>query len=123
MEDFCWSVHIRQAVLRAIPCCFAHMFNFMVILYYNWPLILQQIATLSQKSLIIQTNGERRTFHCQIKIIGDPSNPLSIDVEHDALVKLQKVLRAQKKELSLSELKTAIEPKLRASGKKIVLEV
>ena len=82
-----------------------------------------QRVTLSQKNLIIRTNGKRLTFHCEIKIIGDPSKPLSIDVEHDALVKLQKVLREQKKELSLSELKTAIESKLRASGKEITLEV
>ena len=82
-----------------------------------------QRVTFSQKNLIIRTNGKRRTFPCEIKIIGDPSNPMSIDVEHDAVVKLQKVLRAQKKELSLSELKTAIESKLRASGKEITLEV
>ena len=82
-----------------------------------------QRVTLSQKNLIIRTNGKRLPFHCEIKIIGDPSKPLSIDVEHDALVKLQKVLREQKKELSLSELKTAIESKLRASGKEITLEV
>ena len=82
-----------------------------------------QRVTLSQKNIVIRTEGKRQTFRCEIKIIGDPSNPLSIDVEHDALVKLQKVLRAQKKELSLSELKTAIESKLRAFGKQITLEV
>lgn len=82
-----------------------------------------QRVTLSQRTLVIRTDGKRRTFRCEIKIIGDPSNPLSIDVEHDALVKLQKVLKEQKKELSLSELKTAIESKLRALGKEITLEV
>lgn len=84
--------------------------------------IFQQV-TISRRNLIICANGKKRTFRCEIKIIGDPSNPLSIDVEHDALVKLQKVLRAQKKELSLSDLKTAIESKLRASGKEITLEI
>ncbi|HSB33761.1 MAG TPA: nickel insertion protein [Nitrospirota bacterium] len=84
--------------------------------------IFQQV-TFSQKDLVIRTNGKRRTFCCEVKIIGDPSDPLSVDVEHDALVKLQKVLKAQKKELSLSDLKTAIESRLRSSGKKIVLEV
>ena len=82
-----------------------------------------QRVTLSQKNLIIRTKGKRQTFRFEIKIIGDPSKPLSIDVEHDALVKLQKVLREQKKELSLSELKTAIESKLLGSGKEITLEV
>jgi hypothetical protein len=84
--------------------------------------IFQQV-TLAQKNLVIRMNGKRRTFRCEIKIIGDPSNPLSIDVEHDVLVKLQKVLRTQKKELSLCELRTAIESKLRAFGKEITLEV
>src|ERR1700690_2367476 len=82
-----------------------------------------QRLTPSQKTLVIRTNGKRRMFHCDIKIIGDPADPLSIDVEHDDLVKLQKVLREQKKELSLSELKTAIESNLRASGKEITLKV
>jgi len=82
-----------------------------------------QRVTLSQKDLIIRSNGKKRTYHCEIKIIGDPSNPLSIDVEHEALVRLQKVLRAEKKELSLSDLKTAIESKLRTSGKEIVLDI
>jgi len=82
-----------------------------------------QPVTLSKTKLIICTNGTRRSVHCEIKVIGDPANPLSIDVEHDALVKLQKVLRAQKKDLSLSEIKTAVESKLRASREKITLEV
>jgi uncharacterized protein (DUF111 family) len=82
-----------------------------------------QRVTLSQKNLVIRADGKRRTFRCEIKIIGDPSNPLSIDVEHDALVKLQKALKAQKKELSLSELKTAIESRLRAPVKEITLDI
>ena len=82
-----------------------------------------QRVTFSRKNLVIPSKGKRRMVHCEIKIIGDPSSPLSIDVEHDALVKLQKVLRAQKKELSLSELKTEIESKLRTSGKEITLDV
>jgi pyridinium-3,5-bisthiocarboxylic acid mononucleotide nickel chelatase len=82
-----------------------------------------QRVTLSQKNLVIRAAGKRRTFRCEIKIIGDPSNPLSVDVEHDALVKLQKALKAQKKELSLSELKTAIESRLRAPGNEITLDV
>jgi uncharacterized protein (DUF111 family) len=82
-----------------------------------------QRVTFSRKNLVIRSKGKRRMVHCEIKIIGDPSNPLSIDVEHDALVKLQKVLRAQRKELSLSELKTEIESKLRTSGKEITLDV
>jgi uncharacterized protein (DUF111 family) len=82
-----------------------------------------QRVTLSQKNLVIRADGKRRTFRCEIKIIGDPSNPLSIDVEHDALVKLQKALKAQKKELSLSELKTAIESRLRVPGNEITLDV
>lgn len=82
-----------------------------------------QRVTFSQKDLVIRVNGKRRTFRCEVKIIGDPSNPLSLDVEHDDLVKLQKALRSQKKELSLGELKTAIEARLRATGKEITLEV
>jgi len=82
-----------------------------------------QRVTLSQKKIIIRTDRKMRTVYCEIKIIGDPSNPLSIDVEHDALVKLQKVLRANKKELSLSKLKTVIEYKMRSSGEEITLEV
>jgi uncharacterized protein (DUF111 family) len=82
-----------------------------------------QRVTLSKKKLIIRTKGKRWSVHCEIKIIGNPSNPLSIYVEHDALVKLQKVLRAQKKEISLSELKIAIESKLRVSGEAITVDV
>jgi pyridinium-3,5-bisthiocarboxylic acid mononucleotide nickel chelatase len=82
-----------------------------------------QRVLLSKKKLTIRLAGKKISFQCEIKIIGDPSDPLSIDVEHDALVRLQKVLREHKKELSLSELKTSIEARLRAAGKEITLEI
>ena len=84
--------------------------------------IFQQV-TFAQRNLSIRVKGEERTVNCEIKIIGDPSKPLTIDVEHEDLVRLQKVLRDEKKDLSLCELRTMIESKLRGPGKEIVLEV
>jgi hypothetical protein len=58
-----------------------------------------------------------------VKVVGDPAEPLSIDVEHDALVTVQKLLKKKNRDLSLGELRTAIESKLRKSKKRIELDI
>ncbi|HXY54299.1 MAG TPA: nickel insertion protein [Nitrospirota bacterium] len=84
--------------------------------------VFQQI-TFQQRDLEVAVKGKKRTIRCEVKIVGDLSRPLSFDVEHDALVTMQKFLKGQNRDLSLSELRTAIESKLRTSKKTITLDI
>jgi len=84
--------------------------------------VFQQI-TIQQRNLVVAVQGKKRTIRCEVKIVGDLSRPLSFDVEHDALVTMQKFLKGQNRDLSLSELRTAIESKLRTSKKTITLDI
>jgi len=84
--------------------------------------VFQQV-TFQKREIVVEVNGQKKTVACEVKIVGEPSRPLSIDVEHDALVALQKLLKRQKREISLSELRTTIEAKLRTSKKKITLKI
>lgn len=79
-------------------------------------------VTFIKKNLKININGKSRSIPCELKLIGDKSRPLSVDIEHDFLVKIQKLLNNKSNSfISLSELRTSIESKLKESKKKIAL--
>jgi uncharacterized protein (DUF111 family) len=84
--------------------------------------LFQQVS-YEQRDLLVAVNGKKRTITCDVKVVGDPAEPLSIDVEHDALVTVQKLLKKKNRDLSLGELRTAIESKLRKSKKRIELDI
>jgi uncharacterized protein (DUF111 family) len=84
--------------------------------------LFQQIS-FQQRDLVVKAAGTKRTITCDVKIVGDPADPLSIDVEHDALVKIQKLLNKKNRACSLGELRTAIESKLRRSKRTILLDI
>ena len=84
---------------------------------------LFQQVTFQQRDLVVKVNGTKGMITCDVKIVGDPASPLSIDVEHDALVTIQKLLKKKNHDLSLAELRTAIEAKLRKSKKTILLNI
>ena len=84
--------------------------------------LFQQVA-YEQRNLVVAADGKKRKIICNVKIVGDPAEPLSIDVEHEALVTIQKMLREKNSDLSLGELRTAIESKLRTSKKTIQLDI
>jgi len=83
-----------------------------------------QRVTFAKKKLTIRVNGRVRTFQCEVKLIGDPLKPLSVDVEHDFLVKIQNLVREKLDcQIALSELRTAIESKLLESANEVILEI
>jgi len=50
-----------------------------------------QKVTFVEKTIHLSLNGKSKSLLCKFKIIGDPSAPMSIDVEHDFLVEVQKI--------------------------------
>lgn len=83
-----------------------------------------QRVTFAKKKLSIRVNGRVRTFQCEVKLIGDPAKPLSVDVEHDFLVKVQNLVREKLDcQIPLSELRTTIESKLLGPANDVMLEI
>ena len=77
-----------------------------------------------KKRLNIRINGKQESFPCEAKILGDPSHPISMDIEHDFLVEVQKALRMKHGfSISLIELRSQIEWALKESGDEIILEI
>ncbi len=74
-------------------------------------------VTYVKKKLKIKTVGKIKTFQCEVKLIGDPEKPVSMDIEHDFLVDVQRLVKEQMRCLiSLNDLRTMIESKLRETG-------
>jgi len=83
-----------------------------------------QHVTFVRKTITIKANGRTESFQCEVKLIGDPSRPLTVDIEHDLLVRVQEVLGTKiKLPVSLSELRTVIESRLRQSEDTITIEL
>lgn len=85
--------------------------------------VFQKVSFL-KKSLNVKVNGGKRSFQFEAKVIGDPAEPLSVDIEHDFLVKVQEILNtALNYSISLTELRTIIESRLKESGDEITVEI
>lgn len=83
-----------------------------------------QKITFSEKDIIVAVNGTRESFPCMVKILGDPADPLSLDIEHDFLTDLQKVLKDRYDYLiSLVELRSLIEVNLRGPERSVNIEI
>ena len=81
-------------------------------------------VTFARKNLTVKVNGQIRTFECKVKLIGEPSRPMSVDVEHDFLVEVQNLVREKMGcQISLSDLRTSIESKLLESVNNVTLEI
>jgi len=77
-----------------------------------------------KKTLHIQCHGNEESFPCELKMIGDPTNPLSVDIEHNFLVHVQRVLKEKwDSSLSLMELKNMIQSRMSESEDIITLEI
>ncbi|HSB33023.1 MAG TPA: nickel insertion protein [Nitrospirota bacterium] len=82
-----------------------------------------QPVTFASKNLRVSRNGASSTFRCDIKVIGDPSSPLAMDIEHDGLVAVRESIEKDLDlRLSLNDLRAMIESRLRDGGD-IVLEL
>lgn len=85
--------------------------------------VFQKVSFL-KKNLNIKVNGENRSFQFEAKVIGDPAEPLSVDIEHDFLVNVQDILNIHLNySISLNELRTVIESRLKESSDEITVEV
>ena len=85
--------------------------------------VFQRVSFL-KKNLNIKVNGGTRSFQFEVKIIGEPSEPLSVDIEHDFLVDVQQILNSSLNySISLNELRNVIESKLKESGDEITVEI
>jgi len=74
-------------------------------------------VTFAKKKLAITAKGKTESVECEIKLIGDPLTPLSVDIEHDVLVRIQRLIKEElDASFSLHELRTLIEARLREGG-------
>tara|TARA_B100002003_G_scaffold248847_1_gene283595 strand:- start:3457 stop:4020 length:564 start_codon:yes stop_codon:yes gene_type:complete len=81
-------------------------------------------VSILKKTLNININGVIEKLQCEIKLMGDPSKPLSVVIEHDFLVEIQKFLNEKLNNfVSLGRLRTVIESKLREPGDEITIEM
>jgi len=72
-----------------------------------------QVAFLT-KDLILSRNGSSLNLSCKVKVIGNPAAPLSLDIEHDALVSMQQAVQdGLGLAVSLIELRALIESRLK----------
>lgn len=84
--------------------------------------VFQRVA-FESRTLRVSTNGRCATFNCEIKVIGGPSAPLAMDIEHDCLVAVREAIEKDLGCLvSLSDLRMMIESRLKENGD-IVLEL
>lgn len=69
-------------------------------------------------------NGDIRAFNCRFKVIGELSDPITIDIEHDFLVELQKAIVGQwESYLSLEEIRNKIESSFEDSNEEITISL
>ena len=69
------------------------------------------------KNLTISKNGTSMNLSCKVKVIGEPAAPLSLDIEHDALVSMQRAVEdGLGTVVPLVELRAMIEAKLKDAG-------
>ncbi len=80
--------------------------------------------TFVEKSLHLNINGKSRTLQCKFKIVGDPSAPLSVDMEHDFLVEVQRIINSiSDTYISLNDLRRSIEASFSNSSDEIRVEI
>ncbi len=83
-----------------------------------------QNISFAKKNLTISANGVIQKTSCEIKLMGDSLNPVSVSVEHDFLVEIQKLLLDKSNHyISINELRKIIESKLRDPGDEITIEL
>jgi hypothetical protein len=80
--------------------------------------------TFVNKDIHLCKNGERRSIPCKFKVIGELSTPLAIDIEHDFLVEIQKIINKYSDNyISLEDLRIKIESSFSSSHNEITIEI
>lgn len=82
---------------------------------------VHQNVSFLRKGLLVRRNGRSRSLDFTVKVVGDPAEPLSVDVEHDFLVEAQEVMKEMGRHISLAELRTLVESKLNEPGDEITV--
>ncbi len=81
-------------------------------------------VTFVEKHLRLNINGKGKTLKCRFKVIGDPSDPISVDIEHDFVVEVQSVIENNSDAyISLNELRNIIEASFSDSSDEIEVEI
>lgn len=81
-------------------------------------------VTFVAKTVRIRLNGRSKSFQCRLKLIGEPSDPITIDVEHDFLVNLQETINSDWNiYFSLEELRNRVETPLRDGMEEITITI
>jgi uncharacterized protein (DUF111 family) len=79
-----------------------------------------QKVTLLKKTLTFNVNGVARSFVCEVKAVGEQDRLHSFDIDHDFLTDIHRVLNEELgHDISLIELRSMIESRLRDSGDSI----
>ncbi|MFO0754346.1 MAG: nickel insertion protein [Thermodesulfovibrionales bacterium] len=85
--------------------------------------IFYRVAYAARK-VTLRMKEKVQEFQCAVKLVGEPGQPLCMDVEHDFLVNVQTQVKEKMNCLiSLSELRTMIESKLRESDEEVTIEI
>jgi hypothetical protein len=80
--------------------------------------------TFVDKDIQLCINGARRSLPCKFKVIGELAAPLAIDIEHDFLVEVQKVINKYSDNyISLEDLRIKIESSFSNSRNEITIEI
>jgi hypothetical protein len=83
-----------------------------------------QNISFAKKNLTISANGVIQKTSCEIRLMGDTLNPVSVSVEHDFLVEIQKLLLDKSNHyISINELRKIIESKMRDPGDEVTIEL
>jgi len=78
----------------------------------------------ADKKLLVRFDGGSASFLFRAKIVGDPSAPVSIDVEHDFLVSTRSRLKeAYSVSISLIELRNLIEARLSSDEERVTIDI
>jgi uncharacterized protein (DUF111 family) len=80
--------------------------------------------SFAKKNLTIRANGIIQKTSCEFKRMGDSLNPVSVSIEHDFLVEIQKLLLDKSNHyMPINELRKIIESKLRDPEDEITIEL
>lgn len=81
-------------------------------------------VTYAMRKVTIRMMEQAEEFQCEVKLVGDPGQPFCMDVEHDFLVRAQNQVKEKMDCLiSINELRTMIESKLRETDEEVTIEI
>lgn len=83
-----------------------------------------QKVSFTERMLFINVNCRRISLPCRFKVVGEQSSPVSVDIEHDLIVKLQSAIEeGSGVYVPLDELRRKIESAFSMSSDEIIVKL